>query len=195
MRLPLLAPDQLSTEQRLFYDRALKQIEDGGFTVFRTRNHSGALLGPWGVFAHSPKVGQAHYDQVEAIAGIGALAARTKQVAILVVGARFRAAYELYAHAAAAARDGLDDATIATLTAGGRPTSLSAEESLAFDIAGALSGGGVLAGATYQAARAVFGELALYELVMTIGLYAQVCVVLNAFDVPSEQSFDGGISE
>lgn len=189
MRLPLLPPERLSDVQRTFYDRALKQIEGGGFTAFKTRDQDGALLGPWGVFIHAPEIGQAHYDQVEAISAVKTLPEDAKQVAILAVGAHYRAAYELYAHAATAAREGMDPTRIATLAAGERPLDLDPAESAAFDVARALVGGGVLPGPTYATAREVLGDEALYELVMLIGLYAQVSLVLNAFDVPSEHDF------
>ena len=148
------------------------------------------MLGPWGVFLHEPPVGQAHYDVIAAVTAMKRLSPSAKQVAIIVVGAHFRAAYELYAHAATAAEEGMDPAKIATLAAGIRPPDLTIEESCAFDVATALLGGGVLPGATYRAARDLLGQGALNELVLWIGTYAQVSIMLNAFDVPSEEAFD-----
>ncbi len=189
MRLPTLPPDQLTPEQRALYDRNREQIAHG-FTAFTTTRGDGALLGPWGVFLHEPPVGQAHYDVIAALTAMKRLSPSAKQVAIIVVGAHFRAAYELYAHAATAAEEGIDPAKIATLAAGGRPPDLTPEEACAFDVATALLGGGVLAGATYRAARDLLGQGALNELVLWIGTYAQVAITLNAFDVPSEEVFD-----
>ena len=83
------------------------------------------------------------------------LSPSAQQVAIIVVGARFNAAYELYAIAAS---EGMDPVKIATLAAGRRPLDLTPEAACAFDIATALLGGGVLAGATYQAARDLLGH-------------------------------------
>ncbi len=189
MRLPTLPPDQLTPEQRVLYDRNRDQIAHG-FTAFTTARADGALLGPWGVFLHEPPVGQAHYDVIAAVTAMKRLSPSAKQVAIIVVGAHFRAAYELYAHAATAAEEGMDPAKIATLAAGIRPPDLTIEESCAFDVATALLGGGVLPGATYRAARDLLGQGALNELVLWIGTYAQVSIMLNAFDVPSEEAFD-----
>ena len=189
MRLPLIPPDQLTPEQRPLYDRNREQIAHG-FTSFKTTREDGALLGPWGVFLHEPAVGQAHYDQIGAITAMKRLAPSAKQVAIIVVGARYKAAYELYAHAATAVDEGMDAAKIATLAAGGRPPDLAPEEACAFDVASALLDGGVLPGATYRAARQLLGQGALIELVLWIGTYAQVAITLNAFDVPSEETFD-----
>ena len=189
MRLPTLPPDQLTPEQRALYDRNREQIARG-FTAFKTTREDGALLGPWGVFLHEPAVGQAHYDVIKAVTAMKRLPPSAKQVAIIVVGARFKAAYELYAHAATSAAEGMDLAKIATLAAGVRALDLTPEEACAFDIATALLDGGVLPGATYRAARDLFGQGALTELVLWVGIYAQVAVTLNAFDVPSEELFD-----
>ena len=189
MRLPTLPPDRLTAEQRALYDRNVEQIAHG-FTAFRTAREDGALLGPWGVFLHEPAVGHAHYDVIGAVTAMKRLAPSAKQVAILVVGARFKAAYELYAHTAVAAAEGMDPAKVATLAAGGRPLDLTAEEAYAYDVASALLDGGVLPGATYRAARDRLGQGALTELVLWVGTYAQVAVTLNAFDVPSEEDFE-----
>ena len=189
MRLPTLPPDQLTPEQRALYDRNRQHIAHG-FTAFRTEREDGALLGPWGVFLHEPLVGQAHQDLLEAVTAMKRLSPSAKQVAIIVVGARFNAAYELYAHAAIAAADGMNPAKIATLAGGGRPPDLTPEEVCAFDVATALLGGGVLPGATYRSARDLLGQGALNELVFWVGTYAQVAITLNAFDVPSGEVFD-----
>ena len=189
MRLPTLPPEQLTAEQRALYDRNVEQIAHG-FTAFKTTREDGALLGPWGVFLHEPAVGQAHYDVIGAVTAMGRLTPSAKQVAIIVVGARFKAAYELYAHAATAAADGMDATKIATLAAGGRPLDLTPDEACAFDVATALLDGGVLPGSTYRAACDLIGQGALNELVLWVGTYAQVAIVLNAFDVPSEEAFD-----
>ncbi len=189
MRLPTLPPDQLTAEQRALYTRNREQIAHG-FTAFRTMREDGALLGPWGVFLHEPAFGQAHYDVIGAITAMKRLAPSAKQVAILVVGARFKAAYEIYAHAAVAAAEGMELLKLATLAAGGRPLDLTPEEACAFDVATGLLGGGVLPGATYRAARDLLGQGALNELVLWVGTYAQVAITLNAFDVPSEELFD-----
>ena len=188
MRLPLLPPERLSPEQKALYDRNRAQIAKG-FTAFKTLSEDGALLGPWGVFLHEPTVGQAHYDLIEAVTSLKRLPESAKQVAIIVTGARYKAAYELYAHAATAADQGMDKGKVATLAAGQRPPDLTPEEACAFEVTTALMDGGVLPGATYRAALDLFGQPAVNELVLWISLYASVSIVLNAFDVPSEEAF------
>ncbi len=185
MRLPLLPPEVLTADQRTFYDRARNQIERG-FTAFRTTNEDGALLGPWSVFIHEPAVGAAHYDMIDAVTALKRLPDGVKQVAILATGARYQAAYELYAHAALASSAGLSKEKVATLAARGRPVDLTHDETIAYDVTTALLDGGVLPGPLYAVALERFGQPALTELVLWIGIYAQVAITLNAFDVPSE---------
>ena len=185
MRLPLLPPDRLTGEQRALYDRSRRQIEHG-FTAFKTVDDNGALLGPWGVFIQEPTVGMAHCDLIDAVGKLKRLPAAAKQVAIIVVGASFKAAYELYAHATIAEAEELAAGKVATLSAGVRPPDLTPEEACAYDVTLALLDGGVLPGPTYEAARALLGQPALNELVFWVGLYASVSITLNAFDVPSE---------
>ena len=123
VRLPLISPSNLTPEQKVLYDRNREQIARG-FTAFKTMREDGALLGPWGVFLHEPKIGQAHYDQIAAVTAMKRLPEAAKQIAILVIGARYGAAYELYAHAATAVAGGMNARKIATVAAGERPADL-----------------------------------------------------------------------
>jgi hypothetical protein len=88
-------------------------------------------------------------------------------------GAHFRAAYEIYAHVAVAERDKLPDAKLATIIAGQRPPDLTRDEAVAYDVAAALTAGGVLPELAYRGAADAFGVHG-----------AVVSVTLNGFDVP-----------
>ena len=107
-----------------------------------------------------------------------------REVAILVTGAHFHSAYELYAHVIAAEQRGLPDDTIATIVAGQRPGDLTREQAIAYDVASALVGGGGLPELSWRQAVATFGEASAAELVYLVGLYCLVSVTLNGFDVP-----------
>ena len=107
-----------------------------------------------------------------------------RQVAILVVGAHFHADYELYAHVAVAEREGMSEARLSTLVAGGRPADLSKQEACAYDVAYALTSGGVLPEPCYTLAVKLFGQYGANELIYLVGLYCLVSTTLNAFNVP-----------
>ena len=186
MRLPLIPPDKLTPEQKPLYDAFKTQI-DGGFTGFKTVREDGALLGPWSVWIHEPKVGEATRGLLDAISTLGRLSDPVKQIAILAVGSKYKAAYEMYAHAAVGGRDGLSAAKMAAVCAGQKPTDMTPEEATAFNVTMALLDGGVLPGPTYDAARDEMGQPALNELIQIVGLYSFVSTILNAYDVPTEE--------
>ena len=54
MRLPLIAPDQLSDQQRPLYDDMKAGIAKG-FRGFASQRKDGALLGPWNPWLREPR--------------------------------------------------------------------------------------------------------------------------------------------
>jgi hypothetical protein len=107
-----------------------------------------------------------------------------RQVAILTVGAHFDPAYEIYAHIAVAERENMSPQRLATLVADLRPADLNPQESVAYDLAYALSRGGVLPEPIYRLALATFGQHGTNELIYLVGLYALVSTTLNGYNVP-----------
>lgn len=183
MRLQPIPPPDLSPEQRELYETLRAGIGEQ-FQGFQTTRADGALLGPFNAWLHEPRIGRAVWTLTEAVSGRGALPENVRQVAILVTGARFKAAYELYAHVRVAREKGLAEDKVATIVAGERPTDLTGEEAAVYDAASALNAGGVLPRPVYDRVAAIFGPAGIAELIHLVGLYAMVCVTLNGFDVP-----------
>jgi alkylhydroperoxidase family enzyme len=183
MRLPLIAPADLTPEQRPLYDDMRKGIA-GNFSAFKTVREDGALMGPWNPWLHEPVIGKAIWDLTLAMTAQATLADNVRQIAILVVGARFDAAYEIYAHIAVAEHEGMKPERLATLCANLKPTDLAADESVAFDVAYALVRGGTLPEPLYRLAVDTFGQHGANELIYLVGLYSLVSTTLNGFNVP-----------
>ena len=183
MRLPLIAPDQLNAEQRPLADDMREGIARN-FQGFINVRDDGALLGPWNPWIHEPQFGKPVWELTKAMVTKPSLPAAVREVAILVTGAHFRSAYELYAHVIVAENRGLSDDKLATIVAGQRPSNLTKAEGVAYDMAAALVSGGVLPELTWRAAVAEFGAHGAAELSYLIGLYCMVSVTLNTFDVP-----------
>lgn len=183
MRLPLIAPADLTPEQRPLYDDMRKGIASN-FNAFKVEREDGALMGPWNPWLHEPGIGKAIWDLTLAMTAEASLPDPIRQIVILVVGARFDAAYELYAHIAVAEKEGMSAERLATITADLKPTDLSPEESIAFDLAFALVRGGVLPEPIYALALKTFGQHGLNEMIYLVGLYAMVSTTLNGFNVP-----------
>jgi len=189
MRVALIEASHLSPEQRAVYDDMRAGIETN-FRGFRTIDSNGALLGPWNPWLHEPKFGKPIWELTKALAISPSLPGPVREIAILVTGAKFRAAYELYAHVIVAEQRGLADDKLATIVAGQRPANLTHEEAIAYDVAAALVGGGVLPELNYRLAVQAFGQSGAAELIYLVGLYCLVSVTLNGFDVPIPEKVD-----
>jgi 4-carboxymuconolactone decarboxylase len=183
MRLPIIPPADLNAEQKPLYDD-MRQGIAANFQGFVNIRDDGALLGPWNPWIHEPKFGKPVWELTKAMVSQPSLPATVREVAILVTGAHFRSAYELYAHVMVAEHRGLSDEKLATIVAGQRPTDLTRQEAVAYDFASALVNGGVLPELTYRAAVEQFGQHGAAELSYLVGLYCLVSVTLNTFDVP-----------
>jgi 4-carboxymuconolactone decarboxylase len=183
MRLPLLAPADLSDEQKVLYATMREEIK-AHFRGFVTEREDGALEGPWNPWLHFPDVGTQAWNLSKAVIGMSSIPARCREIAILITGRRFAAAYEIYAHTSVARIAGLSDREIATILAGRRPQKLEPEEFIAFDLALALTDGGPVPEALFLSAKRVFGDVGCAGLIFLVGLYCFVAVTLNGFDVP-----------
>ena len=155
MRLRLIAPADLNPEQRPVYEDMRTGIEKN-FQGFSTIAKGGALMGPWNPWLHEPKFGKPIWELTKALS-FSPSPKPVREVAILVTGAKFRAAYEIYAHVMLAERRGLSDEKLATIVAGQRPNDLARDEAIAYDVASALVGHGVLPELTYRQAVQAFG--------------------------------------
>ena len=188
MRLPLIAPADLTDDQKPLYADMKKGI-GSDFNAFITiapegTPQAGALMGPWNPWLHEPRIGGAIWELTKAMTMEATLPDTVRQIAILVTGAHFDAAYEIYAHIAVAEKDEIDDGTLATLVSGSRPDGLSKQDGVGYDVAYALVNGGVLPEPVYRLAVSTFGQHGANELIYLVGLYSLVSMTLNGFNVP-----------
>jgi 4-carboxymuconolactone decarboxylase len=183
MRLPLIAPADLKPEQKSLYDEMRKGIASD-FNAFKVLREDGALMGPWNPWLHEPAIGKAIWDLTLTMTANATLTDNVRQIVILVVGARYDAAYEIYAHIAVAEREGMKPERLASLVADLKPDDLTAEESVAFDLAYKLVRGGTLPEPLYSLAVETFGQRGANEMIYLVGLYSLVSTTLNGFNVP-----------
>jgi alkylhydroperoxidase family enzyme len=183
MHLPLLPPTELDADRRALYDDMLAGIE-AKLKGFVSKTADGALVGPFNPMLHFPQFGAPAWAFTKALGADSVLPKPAREIAILVVGAKLHARYEIYAHTHVARSVGLAETTIATILAGHRPVDLTADEAAAYDVASALCAGGAVAEATYRVAVAAFGPTGYAELAFLVGGYLQISALLNAYDVP-----------
>ncbi|MFM0172106.1 carboxymuconolactone decarboxylase family protein [Paraburkholderia sediminicola] len=181
MRLAPITPQELSAEQLPLYDD-MKAGVNAKYNLFTTMREDGVFMGPWNAWLHEPQVGAAIWNTMKAMTSFFVVPNRIRQIVILVVGASFSAAYELYAHGAVARKNGLSDQFISTLVSLSRPEGMTDEEALAYDVAHALSTGHKLPDDTFRCA--LLGQRGTNELIYLVGHYCFVSVTLNGFDIP-----------
>ena len=181
MRLPPIAPEDLSSEQKTLFDSIAgsTQAKSIGFVAALP---NGALVGPFNPMVHFPQFGAAVWGVNLALSKNSTLPKTVHEVVVMLTGSRFSARYELYAHEMISKHAGLTESQTATLAVGNKPVDLGPNESLAFDIATALLRGAQLPDSTYRAGLAAFQEAGVAELFVLVGFYCTISMLLNGFD-------------
>ena len=179
-RLGPLAPHDLDPEQTRVLDAMLAGPR--GKSGFLSRERP--VAGPFAPWLLSP--GFAHRAQeLGAYVRYGtSLDARLKELAIIVVGAAWKAGYEFAAHGPMAIRAGVSREVVAALARAETPSFDRDDERIVYEFARDLVENRRVADERYAAAAELLGEAGTVELVGTLGYYTLVCMTLNAFEVP-----------
>jgi 4-carboxymuconolactone decarboxylase len=183
MRLSFLPPAELSAEQKPLYEEMKVGIA-AKYSNFTTTRGDGAILGPWSAWLHDPDLGRALWEATKGMTRFRHLPEMIRQIVILVVGSKFGAAYEIYAHGAVAMSSGMSSHRLATIVANLRPADLTNEEGVAYDMTNALLKGGVLSPVIWESALAAFGKEGTREIVYLVGHYCFISMTLNGFAIP-----------
>jgi 4-carboxymuconolactone decarboxylase len=182
MRLPLLTPSELDEEQKALYT-SIREVTDVAFTNFKFMKDDGELIGPFNAMLHFPKFGAAAWAMNRTMYDHTRLPKSLLQICVLVTGAHMKARYQIFGHEQLLADSGVAPQKIATLAAGQRPADLTAEESVAFDVAYALNQCGPIAESTYRAGEALFGREGMAEIIYLVGTFHLIATILNGYDV------------
>ena len=174
-RLPLQTRDALDDDGREVWD-----------SITATRGSivtdQGALMGPFNAWVTAPGIGGRLADLGAALRFESSIERRLLEVAIITVGARWRAEFEWWAHSRMAVAHGVSQEVVDAIGRGTAPP-LRDDERVVHAVARQLVEDGHVDGATYDAARALLGDRGLVELVTLCGYYTLVSFTLNAFEV------------
>ncbi len=170
-RIPDLDESSLSAEQRRVYDL----IRSGP---------RGTVEGPLRVWLTSP-------DLAERAQSLGAycryhtsLEPRLSELAIITVGAHWRAGFEWAVHAPIAERAGVAGAAIAAIQCGREPA-LKDDELAVYAFTRELLAMHEVGTATFERLTSVVGRVGVVDLVGILGYYSLICMTINAFQVPA----------
>lgn len=144
----------------------------------------GRFVGPFAVQLHTPAVGHNFLGMAKALRHIPGLSDLNREIATIVVGARFDAAYELVAHKVLGQKFGLSETEYLEIVSGKKPETLKEEGKAVFDVAYELAyGSGPLSQEKWDNAIRLIGKEATTAVVHYVGFYSYVSMVLRGFDV------------
>jgi len=177
-RLDYLRYDDLDARGREVWDGVAGSR--GGELV----NDEGGLIGPFNAFVHAPGVGR----HLSALGGRlrfkTSIPRRLSELAIITVGAAWKAEFEWWAHARMAREHGVSEVAVDAIGRGDDPPFDADDEHAIYTVARQLTGTGQLDQGAYDAAQRLLGDEGMVELVALCGYYTLISYVLNAFAVP-----------
>ena len=192
-RLPLADPATLTSAQHdLFETLKATWVMYADNLGVQATTKDGRLLGPFNAFLLHPEVTAKLSEFQVAEAANTTLSPRVREVVIIVVGAVWRADYELYAQINVARKAGLSDDAITVLANGGIPEDLSDHEKLAARLARELATRHRIDDEMYREAEEAFGRTGLFDIVAVMGVYQTVCSALALFEVPAPTTTSAG---
>jgi 4-carboxymuconolactone decarboxylase len=111
---------------------------------------------------------------------------RLSELAIITVGARWKAEFEWWAHARMALEHGISTGVVEAIGRGDDPPFApdAGDERAVFAATQQLAAEGRLDPGVYAAAQELLGDEGMVELVALCGYYTLISYLLNAFDVP-----------
>ncbi len=177
-RLPYLRRDELTPDGQEVWDSVV------GSRGAALVTDQGALTGPFNAFVHAPEVGRHLTALGRVLRFETSIGRRLSEVAIITVGARWKAEFEWWAHARMAREHGVPDAVVDAIGHGADPPFTAGDERTIYTAARELTEAGRLNEDTYRAVQQLLGDAGTVEFVALCGYYSLVSFLLNAFAVP-----------
>jgi 4-carboxymuconolactone decarboxylase len=141
-------------------------------------------LNVFGLLANAPNVFPGWSQMVDELFASPTFDARMREVIVLRVAHLQGSPYELAQHVPLGRAAGLSDQQLDALATGDLDgAGFSADERAALDVIAELCTTHHLSDDSFAAARAVFGDAALTELLMIVSCYYGLALVLNAADL------------
>lgn len=141
------------------------------------------MVGPFNAWVHAPSVGARLTTLGAVLRFRTSIDRRLLELAIITVGACWKAEYEWWAHTQMARDHGVSEAVIDAIGRGEALQFDRRDEHVVHAAAQQLATTGRLEEETYREARDLLGDQGLVELVSLCGYYTLISFTVNAFDV------------
>jgi 4-carboxymuconolactone decarboxylase len=175
-------PHELDVDRRALYDAIASGPRSRGPQLFPLTDADGALRGPFNGFLLSPVLGDALQRLGAAVRYGTALPDRVREMAILVVAARWDSAFERESHAAVGRAVGLTEDEVQALREGRVPPLADPEEAACLTLARALVADDV-DDETWASCVPPLSEQTVFELSTLVGYYATLALQMRVFRV------------
>jgi 4-carboxymuconolactone decarboxylase len=183
MRLPDLAPADLTDSQRALYDDIVGGPRGSGPQHFALTTATGALTGPFGVMVHEPALGRPLQELGSAIRYGTGLTGRVREIAILAVAVATDSAFERHAHERVGRASGLTDDELGALAEGTFASTDPVERAAYALCRRLLDDRPRLTEEEYADLVADLGTTTITELVVLVGYFRTLAQLLDVFDV------------
>ena len=140
--------------------------------------------GPFNVLLRSPEIGDLGQQFGAATRFSSSLPPRLYELAIIITARYWTSQYEWQAHHRSALQAGVSPATADAIAQGRRPPAMKTDEEAVYNFASELLNTKQVSDATFNAAKAAFGERGIVDLIGVIGWYNTVSMLLNTDRYP-----------
>ena len=144
----------------------------------------GGVNGPFNVLLRSPEIGDLGQEFGGAARFKSSLPQRLYELAILVTARHWTAQYEWQAHHRSALQAGLSASICDAIAEGRRPTGMQKDEEALYNFVSELLNTKQVSDATFNAAKTVFGERGIVDIIAVTGWYNIVSMMLNVDRYP-----------
>ena len=183
-RISYITPENFTEAQQHLFKSITGGKRGEGRAPEDLLNAEGGMSGPFNAWLRSPALGDAAQRLGETVRFESTLPPQLRELAILVVAAKWKAQYEWWAHERIARREGLEEGVIESVKAGMRPDSSDPAEAVVYNFARELLDEHRVSDHLYNEAVELLGEAGVAELVILLGYYTLVSMTLNVFEVP-----------
>jgi 4-carboxymuconolactone decarboxylase len=173
-RMPPIPEDQMTPEQQA----AMKELTSGP---------RGKIGGPFVPLVRSPELMNRLQKVGEYLRYHNTIGLRNSEFAVLIVARHWSQPVEWAIHRPIAEREGVAPATCDAILEGRRPSTMTDDESIIYDVLDELRSNKSVSDPTWARAITRFGEQGVIDLVAHYGYYSTLAVVMNACrtDVPA----------
>jgi len=183
-RLPWWRPEELSAEQRDFYDKIAKSPRANAKRPTPLVDAEGRFNGPFNAMLTNPALSDAVQAVGTAVRFSGKVPRSVFEAIVLMVSVERKASYEWYAHAPIALREGLEEAHLSAILERRDSDLESALHPALIELVRATIAHVQPSEETVRAVEAIYGPDGVTEIVIAVAFYDMIATLIRTWDSP-----------